>query len=207
MNHNKDTPIEPIYTSTSKFGVNFENQFIALDDGKHVIGVDPSDASKLIIENIETGKADKFGWRNSSDYIITTLVYDEDTGSFYSGDTNGRLFKCKLDKTSKTFERVKDFGDLGIGYIISSYRFKHFVFFGGILNRIIVLDLSTGELLPRHLETAIGCICSLQVCVMNHNKIYLAVSGTSYNYSGDKTDLFDVTDLLQVDPVFLQKYL
>ena len=93
MEHNHDTSIEPINVSSSKFGVRYEKQFIVLDDGKHVISVDPNDAGKMIIENIETGKEDKFGWRNSSDYIITTLVYDENTGSFYSGDTNGRFYK------------------------------------------------------------------------------------------------------------------
>ena len=207
MNHNEDTPIEPIYTSTSEFGVMYENQFVVLDDGKHVIGVDASDGGKLIFENIETGKADKFGWRDFGVNFITNMFYAQDTESFYIGDLYDDLYKYKLDKTNKSCKKVKAYGNIGIGRIISSHRFMNFVFFGGSNNKIKVLDLSRDKLLPGHLEAAIGCIYSLKVCVKSQDEIYLTVSGQYPNYSDDKTDLFEVTDLLKVDPVILQKYL
>ena len=205
---NQKTIIEPINTSLSRFGVQYENQFNVLDDAKHVIGIDASDPSKLIIENIETRKADKFGWTKSSlYYYFTTLLYDEDTGFLYSGDDCARLYKYKIDKTSKSCERVKAYGNLRIGCITSSHRFMHYVFFGGYDRNIKVLDLLTGKLLPGDLETSIGCICSLQVCLKSKDEIYLAVSGTYYDYSDDKIDLFNLTDLFLNDPLILQKYL
>ena len=207
MNHNQSTPIEPINASSSKFAVMFENHFVVLDDGKHVIGGDGSDLRNLIIENIETGKADKFGWSKSSINLITTLVYDEDTGFLYTGDFHGGFYKYHVDITNKSCEKVKDYGKLGIGEIISSHRFRDFIFFGGINSKIKVLNLSTGKLLLGHLQTSIKCIHSLQVCVKSQDDIYLAVSGTNTNYSGDKTDLFDLTDLLPKDPIIHQKYL
>ena len=203
MNHNQETSIRPINASSSRFGVEYENQFFVMDDAKHVIGVDPRDARNLILENIENGKADKFGWEKNFSYLIGTLVYDKDMGSLYMGFDYDRLYKYKLDKKNKTCKRVKDFGDLGIGCISSSHRFMHFVFFGGDQGKIRILDLSTGELLPVHLETSIGWICSLQVCVKSKDEIYLAVSGCDNDYSNDKTDLFDLTDLLSTDSVIV----
>ena len=89
--------------------------------------------------------------------------------------------------------------------MISSHRFLDFVFFGGIEYKIRVLDLSTGKLLPGHLETSIRVICSLQVFVKSPNEIYLAVSGLHPNYSDDKTDLFDVSGLFPNDPHIFQR--
>ena len=207
MEHDQKTSIKPINTSSSKFGGMYENQFAVLDDAKHVIGVDPSDARNFILENIKNGTADKIQWIQSSYFFITTFVYDEDTGYLYTGDCDGRLLQYKLDKTTKSCKKVKNYGKLKIGEISSSHRFLDFVFFGGTKKKIRVLDLSTNKLLPGHLQTSIGVICSLNVCVKSEDKIYLTVSGIYSNYSDNKTDLFDLTDLLQVDPVILQKYL
>lgn len=52
-----------------------------------------------------------------------------------------------------------------------------------------------GDLLPGHLQTSIEEIRSLQVCKKSQIEIFLAVSGSSPDYSDDKTDLFDVSGL------------
>ena len=207
MQHNQETSINPINTSSSKIGVEYENNFIVLDDGKHVIGVDASDANILILENVETGSSVKFCGIESSDYCITSLMYHEETGSLYSWDNRGYLRKYKIDTISKTFEMVKDYEKLNIDWIRSSHRFLDFVFFGGRNSKIRVLDLSTGELLSGCLETSIKCIYSLQVCVKSRDEIYLAVSGALADYSNDKTDLFEISGLLLYDPFILKKFL
>ena len=206
MNHNQKTSIRPINTSSSKFGVQFENNFIVLDDAKHIIGVDGSDASKLILENVENEFTVKFGGSKSSLNYITTLVYDKETGFLYTGDNHGHLHQYKVDTVSKTYEKVKDFGHLGIGRITSSHRFLHFVFFGVYNSKIKVLNLSTGELLPGQIETSVKFIRSFQVCVKSQDKIYLTVSGSGTDYSDDKTDLFDVSSWLLKYPVILRNY-
>ena len=156
MKHNKNTSIKPINASSSKFGVELENQFVVLDDAKHVIGVDANDSRNLILENIENGKADKFRWTKTSYYYyFTSLFYDEKTGFLYTGEDDGHLLQYKVDKTRKSCKKVKNYGKLEIGCIISSHRFMHFVFFGGSNSKIKVLDLSRGELLTGHLETSI----------------------------------------------------
>ena len=207
MNHNKKKSIKPINTSSRKFGVEYENQFIVMDDAKHIIGIDGNDPRNLILENIQNGKTDKFGRKNTfKKNMNTTLVYDEKTGYLYNKDYFGQLYKYKVDTTIKSCKRVKARGFLGMGIMTSSHRFLHFVFFGGGSERIKVLDLSRNEIFQGYLETSIKWIFSLQVCVKSPNEIFLAVSGGRPNYSDKKTDLFDLTDFLSNDSIILQKY-
>ena len=206
MEHNQETPIEPINISLNEFGVFDQNNFVVLDDAKHVIGIDASDAGNLIIENVKNSKAKKFTVTKFDNNHIKNLYYHEDTNSLYCGDFNGQLYKYKVNFKSKTCEKYNYYGDLGIGWIISSHRFLQFVFFGGSEKKIKVLDLSTDQLLPGNLDTSIEYIYSLKVCVKSLKEIYLAVSGAGFDYSDDKTDLFEVSSLLPNDTVNLRKF-
>ena len=161
MNQNQKTSIEPINVSSSEFGVEFENQFVVLDDAKHVIGVNGNNESNLILENLENGSTIEFKGGSYTDDFISTLVYHEKIGFLYGGNYYGYLYKYKLDTKNKTCELVKYLGNLKIGWIRSSHRFLHFVFFGGDQSKIKVLDLSTDKLLPGCLETSIKDIYSL----------------------------------------------
>ena len=207
MEHNQETPVEPINTSSSKFGVQYQNNFVVLDDCKHLIGVDPNDGSKMILENVENGSTVKFEWSKFSNNYVSTLVYEEDIEYLYTGDDKGDLHQYKIDTASETCEKVRNYGDLEIGEITSSHRFMNFVFFGGNKNKIRVLDLSTGELLPGSLKTSIGWIRSLQVCMKSQDHNYLAVSGYDTDYSDNKTDLFDVSGLFLNNPLVLENHL
>ena len=176
-----------------------------LDDSKHIIGVDADDLSKMILENIDNGSKIKFGGNIICFSEITSLIYNEDTRSLYSADSVGDLLKYKINTAGKTCEKVRIYLNFGKDGITSSHRFMHFVFFGWSSGKITVLDLSTDELLPGHLQTSIGYISSLQVCVKNQNEIYLAVSGCKPDYSNEKTDLFDISGLIPNDSVISQK--
>ena len=213
MVHNQETPVKSINTSINYFGINNENQFVVLDDAKHFIGFYPnnsgrfypSSARTLILENVENGLMVKFNGMKSNNKYITTMVFNQETGSLFSGDQDGHLIQHKVDITNKTCKEVKDFGKLGIGAIISFHRFLQFVFFGGNDGKIRVLDLSIGELLSGYIDTSIKYIRSLQVCVKNQNEIYLAVSGSARYPSEDKIDLFDISAFLLKDSVIIPK--
>ena len=197
MEHYQETPVEPIKSSTSEFGVENQNHFVVLDDSKHIIGLDADDLTKMILEDVDKGSKVEFGLSTSTHDLITSLLYDEDAGSLYIGNGDGHLRKYKLDIANQICKEVKDFGKLGIRAITSSHRFLHFVFFGGSDGKIRVLDLLRGKLLRECFMTSIKSIISLQVSVESAQKIYLAVSGNKPNYSNDKTDLFDLSDFLK----------
>ena len=207
MEHNQEISVEPINTSSSKFGVQYENNFVVLDDGKHIIRVDAGDGRSLIIENIVNQKAEKFRYSDCSFNSITNLFYDKTTGFLYTGDYKGKLCKYKIDIICKTYKRVRNYGYIGLDKLYSSHRFLNFLFFGGSNSKIRILDLSSDDLLPGILKTSIESIYSLQVCLKSHDQIFLAVSGSGTNYSKNNTDLFDVSGLFSIHPVILQKYL
>ena len=178
-----------------------------LDDGKHVIGVSGRDAKKLFLENVENGSKVEFGESHLFGFYISTLIFDEDTGSLYVGDTCGELVQYKVNTANLICKIVKYYEDLGIGAIRSSHRFMHFLFFGGTMNKIRVLGMSTGKLLPGHIDTSIRNIRSLQLCVKNPKEIYLTVSSNIHDYSDDKTDIFDLSHFIKDDPDIFQKFL
>ena len=202
MEHNQDTSIKPINASSSKILVSKENQFVVLDDAKHFIGIDASDAKNLILINIENQKADKFKLCEYNYNYITNLLYDRKTGSLYTGDRRGHLCKYKINKTSKSLKKVKAYGNFGLIEITSSNRFMNFFFFGGFREKIKVLDLSTDDFLSGHLKTSIKWIRSFHVYVRK-KQIYLSVSGIDPVFPCYKTDLFDLTDLLPKDQMIL----
>ena len=207
MNGNRETLVGPIKVSSNKFGVLYENKFVLLGDAEHFIGLNPTDAKILILENVVKGSKVEFGGSSLFNFYISTMIFDEDTGSLYRGDNHGQLVQYKVNTASQTCEEVRDYGKLGIGEITSSHRFLHFIFFGGSDGKIRVLDMSTCEFLPGHIDTSISKIISLQVCVKTQKEIYMAVSGEKPDYSNDKTDLFDISGLLSKDPVMLRKFL
>ena len=204
MEHNQKSPVEPIKSSSNYFGAEHQNNFVVLDDAEHVIGVHPGNGNSLIFENIKNGLTVEFGERIYPHNYITSLLYDQDSGSLFSGDNYGYLVQYKVNTANKTCEEVKYYGYIGIGGIMSCARFMHFVFFGG-WRKIRVMDLSTDKLLPGHLKTLIDSIYSLQVCKKNEKEIYLAVSGWGEESPDVKNELLDISGLLSNDPVIFQK--
>lgn len=202
MEQNKESSIPPIDTSSKKFGVEYENNFLVLDDAEHVIGVDAKNPKNLILENLSTGEKVKFGGDVD---CITTLIYDKNTETLLVGDKDGYVIQYKVDLQNPTCEDIKFF-DLEIGEIFSSCKFMDYVFFGGDRSKIKVLNLSTGELLPGQIDTTIDDIYSLQICVVNETKIYLAVSGEYFSDPLDRSDLFDLSLFFETEKI-RKKYL
>ena len=132
MQHNQQTPVEPIKSSSSEFVILYQNHFVVLDDAKHIIGADADDLSKMILENVDNGSKVEFGGSIICFSEITSLVYNEDTRSLYSADSVGDLLKYKINTAGKTCEKVRIYLNFGKDGITSSHRFMHFVFLDGV---------------------------------------------------------------------------
>lgn len=102
------------------------------------------------------------------------------------------MIQYHLDLENQKFSKTKDYGDLKIGRIYSSFEYLGLVFFGGRDSRLRVLDLSKKKLIQGHLSTAIEYILSLQVCVVGKSRVYLVVVGKEPDYSSSKSDLYDL---------------
>ena len=52
-------------------------------------------------------------------------------------------------------------------------------------------------MLPGHIETGVKHVLSLQVCAVDKSRIFLSVLGLYYNYPWNKSDLYDLSDLMK----------
>lgn len=182
------------FKSSNQFGVDNENNFLVLNRNNHVIGVDSGDLTRLILEDVSTGESVKFGAHTD---VIYALAYHDDSNTLLVADKNSHVIEYRISLQDKSCTTVKEYGNIGIGSIYSSFIFLNFVFFAGTKKKVRVFDLTCKKLLPGHIETAIGLIYSLQVCLVEKSRIYLAVSGAFPKYTPTKTDLFDLGGLLQ----------
>lgn len=61
MSQKTQTNVAALSTSKSQFGVLYENQFVLSEDGRHLIGVDASDLTRILVEDLTTGSSFCFG--------------------------------------------------------------------------------------------------------------------------------------------------
>ena len=193
MRQKENATVSPDRESKCHFGFLYENSFVLSDDGRHVIGPDASDRRRILMEDLSTGASFRFGENQRN---IFTLFFDQDSRTLLAGDWKGHLVEYDLDLQKGQGRTTKKHGDLGIGWIYSSFGSMGLVFFGGSENNVRVYDLARKKMLPGSIETAIRYILSLQVCVVDKSRVYLAVVGSNTNYSSTKSDLYDVTGLL-----------
>ena len=198
MRQKANATVSPDKESKCQFGVLYENSFVLSDDGRHVIGPDASDARRILVEDLSTGASFGFGENQNTIY---TLFFDQDSRTLLAGDDDGHLVEYDLDLQKGQGRTTKKHGDLGIGFIYSSFGSVGLVFFGGSENNVRVYDLARKKMLPGSIETAIKYIYSLQVCVVDKSRVYLAVVGSNTNYSSTKSDLYDVTGLFGKVPL------
>ena len=176
--------------SKQKFIAGLENNFLVLPDGKTVVGSDASDEKRIMMEDIETNQVSCIGEHRSQIY---TLLYDQKTRSLLVGDYSGHVIQYQKNKDSNFFTKVKDYGDLGIGFVQSSCLFGDLGIFGGYnKSSIAVICISEQKLVKGKIETAFKNVDSLQVCEVSESKVLLSVGGRNPSYYGNKTDVYEI---------------
>ena len=102
---------------------------------------------------------------------------------------------------------IKKFNNIGVGSVFSITRLNNLCFFGGYDSSFTVIDNKTNKIILKSVNTAIGWICSLQICrvkgsITKKTKYILTVNGKIPNYVNNLTDLFDITKLVNNNCVF-----
>ena len=193
MGQEKNATVSRDRETQGKFGVMYENSLVLSGDGEHLIAPEGRDMSRILVENLTSGASFQFG---ENEYPIQTLFFDEDSGTLLAGDWKGCLVEYHLDLLKGEGRTVKKHGHLGIGSICSSSVDRGLVFFGGHKSKARVYSASAKEVLPGDFDTAIEYAYSLQVCVVDESRVWLAVVGLKADYSGVKSDLYDLGGLL-----------
>ena len=186
-----------------------------LSDEKTVVGVQYEHEKELVVmEDIENDDPEyKPAVFRGNTNTVNTIVVHEELNTILAGDDDGNVIQFDLG----TRTVVKDFGYLGIGGVLSSARIGHLAFFGGY-DDVAVIDIKKTAPFDVPLETALGCVYSLQICVVDGKqsnprpKVLLTVSGKDPDYSGESSDVFEASGLVEwfgeeiparLDPFFL----
>lgn len=188
-----DPSVPPDRESAGSFGVHFESSFVLSDDGRYVVAPDARDARRLLVEDLSTGASFEFG---ENEDVVLTLFFEKDSGTLLAGDQAGYLVEYCLDLRNAQGRVIKKHGNLGISGIRSSFGSMGLVFLGG-LQDVRVYDLSSKQMLPGGIETAFVYITSLQVCVVEESRVCLAMAGVNARYSSARSDLYDLSGLLE----------
>ena len=148
----------------------------------------------LTLENIVTNKASTFG---NHEGIVKTLLYDEVTGSLFAGDYSGHIKQYKRGHGHSNFTLLKDYGDVGIDYIISSAQVGRLAFFGGRNHSIVAINISERRVYKDTISSPFFCTFCFQVCHGLNDKVYLSVGGCVPEFSPSVSDLLDVTGVYE----------
>lgn len=184
--------ISPQYASCEQYRVVRENGFTVLPDGKTVIAVNHKNEQFLMAENFADVKSPVIVGKH--DHLILTVALNRDCGLILVGDSSGRVVQYAITNGIWRIQQV--YGDIGVGEVWSSARVNHLVIFGGNTGRFRVIDSRNRRVIKQPVLTAVKCIYSLSIC-RRRESVMLAVSGRSYDFSGDKSDLFDLSRLVE----------
>jgi hypothetical protein len=168
--------------------------FLVLPDGKTIIGEDFDNKNMLISEDITSNENDAFNEIYQCEDTIFTVFFHAVSECLLAGGRDGKLRQYKKGKDTKGWTLVKDYGDIGIGWINSAEEIGNLIIFGGTFE-LKVIDCVNQEPLKGTFDTAITNVCSLQICELSKQQMYLSVNGNGPCYSNDRSDLFEVTDL------------
>ena len=188
MNAPNDSVIKIRHQTQDRYWVQFDNHFLVLPDAKTLVGADATDKSKLMIDDITQGNPKQIGKHGS---WISTVLFDSLTQSLLVGDIDGHVKQYK--KVNQSFRMVKDYGDLGVGWVISSSQKGHIAIFGGDQYSLIAIDIFKKQVFDGLLKSPFKFTLSLQVYKGVNSNVYLSLGGDCPKYSSDASDFLDVT--------------
>ena len=181
-----------------------ENNFLVMPDGKTIVGRDGEDLKKLVAEDITTNNATQIGTLISS---IQTVLYDPETRSLFAGDYYGHLHQYQYEhqksKDTQSFSLVKDYGDIGLGELLSSEVVGDVAIFGGSMYCFCAVELRKMQLVKGTFKTAFQSIDSLQACKVSKSRTLLSVGGSYPSYSESTSDILEIKTATRDDTVTL----
>ena len=197
--------IEFFYNSKLEYFVPYHNSFTVLPEFNMIIGVNYTDSKYLQGEISKNGQVyEKMIALSNS--LPTIVDFNSRKNVIIVADFFGKVttywhmkkstFWKKFDHGTQTgmFQNNKIL-DSGNGQVFASCHFGSLVALAG--NGCVVIDLATDKCVENSsVQLAVKQVSSAQFCVVS-DKILLALSGHNSEYSAGKTDLLDVTQLVQ----------
>jgi hypothetical protein len=141
----------------------------------------------------------------SSNFFVQTLFVNKEKNSLLMGGTYFSKLPGRIEEYDlSSGNLIMTYSNLPTLFILSILKIKNFCFCGFSDYVFEILDSEKRELVYQSNETAIGVICSMELCHVfddktGEAKYVLALAGSSPDYSNNKSDLFDITGMFKED--------
>ena len=192
----ENTMATPEHISYFQYFNFYEKNFAVLPDQSTIFGVKNASKTVLMMDDITGSTPARVVAEHKRQ--ITMIQPDCELAYLFVGDLGRTLVQYALAPGYSMLRVVKDYGRLGIGWLISGGGLGRFAVIGGNKSRVRVVDIRGKCLCEGLLETAIGYIYSLKVCQVSETQVVLSVVGSSPDYSDSKSDLYDVSGLMSL---------
>lgn len=197
---------EPVTECASQSAYESENDsdFFVLSDEATIIGICKSNCSIVLKQNItDPGQPTiTYAAKKSN---VTIIAVHEANNALFAGST--KYFEGQLVQFDLTSGQItKQYGDIGISSLKSCTVFNNLCFFGGYNSyKFTVVDLATRQIVHRPVTSATEMINSMTVCKFFNQeaeqKVLLFISGEDSDYSSNRSDVFDITDLVSATSI------
>lgn len=174
--------------------------FLVLDDQSTIIGIRDKGNHYVVQKENMGEELEPVEFEGKMTHVNTLLVNESDD-ILMTGEDNkseGRVVQYVLSKGTIK----KDYGPVDVGKVLCSKRIDNLCFFGGMNGSVRVIDTKKQEIVCDPIETCIGDIYQLEICLVEEDKtkVMLAVGGRDMDHSDMseiKSDYFDVTGLVK----------
>jgi hypothetical protein len=190
-------------STSNEFYAYCENNYLSLPDDTAVVGVAPYLYNNPDDEEFHFITMEDFTYKNSADRIKVFGSFSENILNLHFSQGLNCLFASTSDNIIKQFDLSKGASELRL---IKEYKFDpkfyitKFTICEGLLavanqkGEVHFIDVIQREILNVSIVTAVKSIASLKLCKVMGN-VYLCVCGGEYQYSSEKTDLYDVSGI------------
>jgi hypothetical protein len=175
--------------------VTFKDNFQIFPDQSTIIGVDFENNHKnLMIENIAYNLNIPKTVFGNHEYRIYTIIPDAEFRRILVGDVSGVVIQYKYNSDGN-WEIEQNYGNIGVGYVLSSDRLGNICVFGGNNFCFRMIDMDKKKILTYPMQSAMQNIDSIQFCRLGDSKVFLSISGCSPDWT--MGDVFDVSFLFK----------
>ena len=188
----------PDRTTELEYFCLFVSSYCVLSDQATIVGVSFNERTTIIKENITDHSVPVVAYTANIGEVFT-LAVDEASNVLLAGSKNsghGQVVQYDLS----TGQAIKNYGQVGIGNVLSSTRVENLWLFGGCEFKITAIDSVRRRVVHTPVATAFRYIYSMTVYNLKNAKqksqVLLLVDGNRPNYSKSRFFVFDISRLV-----------
>jgi WD40 repeat protein len=190
--------ISPVNKSSFEYFTWLENSFQNLINPQNIIGIHKINRRILCTENItKNTRQESLTCFGTHKQRVSSIISNHSLNLVIVGDRTGSIKQYDLSKGRSHCKLQKEYLDSGLISVCSSAQIGNLVVFGDSNFCVRAFDLRRREIISGLIETDVKYVLSLEFCRLVCSKVYLCVTGAYSDCSSDKTNIFDITELVK----------